>query len=114
MAKVSKEFAESFLGPKGKIMTGALAGSIGGGSLFAVYVALIKGPLAVGRAISRFVDGLIRLFTTAIDRYYSIAIAEISSTWDPFQLGWLSLPANLVVAIVAFAVMAIGVRILVG
>lgn len=110
---VSSWLVDQFLGPGNRPKIAALGSAIGGGGLYAVLLSVSNTALSFGEAVKLLVGGIIGATDRYVGQFLAGLLAELGLTWDPFQFGLFSLPANALVVLVAFSVLVLGVNYLV-
>lgn len=95
----------------GHIKWGALGVALTGGTVYATFIGFVRGVLSVGAAIDLFVGGIVGTFERQVARYFGSLTRQLGSVWAvELDLGLFQLPVNLVLVLVAFAILALGVR----
>lgn len=102
---------DKFITSNDRIKWGALGAALTGGTIYTVYIGLVRGVLSVGAAIDMFVGGLVGTVVSQGDRFFESMNRQLGDVWTlEIDLGLFQLPFNLVVVLLALAVLAIGVR----
>ncbi len=106
-----ERLVNQFLTSDNRIKWGALGVAITGGTLYSVFIGFARGILSVGETIDMFVGGLVGTVVSQGNRFFGSMNRQLGDVWAlDIDLGLFQLPFNLVVVLLALAVLAIGVR----
>lgn len=97
-----------FVDAQNRIQWDDLAGGVVGVVLLRLYESWIGVVRSVGIGVSRYADTVAAALTDGLDSLAQTFVGEWAATWDPLNLGFLSLPVNAVFVLVAlFALVAV-------
>jgi hypothetical protein len=101
----------SLITRKDRIKWTALGAALAGGTIHALFIGVVRGVISVGAAIDLFVGGLVGTFERQMTRYFDSFTRQLGQAWTfDIDLGLFQLPVNLVLVLVAFGILALGVR----
>lgn len=82
-----------------------------GGTAYATFIGFVRGALSVGAAIDLFVGGIVGTVEREGARYFDSFTRQLGQAWMfELDLGLFQLPVNVALVLVAFAILALGVR----
>jgi hypothetical protein len=101
----------SLITRKDRIKWTALGAALAGGTIHALFIGVVRGALSVGAAIDLFVSALVGTFGRQTTRYFDSWTRQLGEAWtSTIDLGVAQLPFNVLLVLVAFTILALGVR----
>lgn len=106
-SELSSYLKETYLDDANRITWGALASSIIGGLILKFWDGFRGTAVALGKSAEAFTSPIITQIETETQNTVSIINEQVSQTFTAIDVGAISGPVNVIIAVIAFTVLAL-------